>query len=55
MNLEGKNIWIINEYAGSPKHGMEFRHYYLGTEFIKLGHKVSIISSSYNVSIAGRR
>lgn len=48
MNLEGKNIWIINEYAGSPKHGMEFRHYYLGTEFIKLGHKVSIISSSYS-------
>ena len=48
MNLEGKNIWIINEYAGSPKHGMEFRHYYLGKEFIKLGHKVSIISSSYS-------
>jgi len=23
-----KNIWIINEYAGSPYHGMEFRHYY---------------------------
>lgn len=48
MNLERKNIWIINEYAGSPKHGMEFRHYYLGLEFIKLDHKVSIISSSYS-------
>lgn len=43
-----KNIWIINEYAGSPYHGMEFRHYYLGKELIKLGHKVTIISSSYS-------
>jgi len=43
-----KNIWIINEYAGSPYHGMEFRHYYLGKEFVKLGHNVTIISSSYS-------
>lgn len=43
-----KNIWIINEYAGSPYHGMEFRHYYLGKELLKLGHKVTIVSSSYS-------
>jgi hypothetical protein len=43
-----KNIWIINEYAGSPYHGMEFRHYYLGKELVKLGNKVTIISSSYS-------
>ncbi|MEA2018940.1 MAG: glycosyltransferase family 4 protein [Campylobacterota bacterium] len=43
-----KNIWIINEYAGTPYHGMEFRHYYLGKEFIKRGNKVTIISSSYS-------
>jgi len=24
-----KTLWIINEYAGSPYHGMEFRHYCL--------------------------
>lgn len=42
------NIWIINEYAGSPYHGMEFRHYYLGKEFVKLGHNVTIISASYS-------
>lgn len=42
------NIWIINEYSGSQYHGMEFRHYYLGREFIKLGHKVTIISASYS-------
>jgi len=42
------NIWIINEYAGSPYHGMEFRHYYLGREFVKLGHNVTIITASYS-------
>ena len=44
----GKNIWIINEYAGSPYHGMEFRHYYLGKELVKLGHSVNVVSSSYS-------
>lgn len=43
-----KNIWVINEYAGSPYHGMEFRHYYLGKELVKLGNKVTVVSSSYS-------
>jgi len=43
-----KNIWIINEYAGSPYHGMEFRHYYMGKELVKLGNSVTVISSSYS-------
>ncbi|BCD67955.1 glycosyltransferase family 4 protein [Nitratiruptor sp. YY09-18] len=43
-----KNIWIINEYAGSPYHGMEFRHYYLGKELIKLGYDVTIITASFS-------
>lgn len=43
-----KNIWIINEYAGTPYHGMEFRHYYLGKELVKLGNKVTVVSSSYS-------
>lgn len=43
-----KHIWIINEYAGSPYYGMEFRHYYLARELTKLGYKVTIISSSYS-------
>ena len=42
------NIWIINEYAGSPYHGMEYRHYYLGKEFIKWGYNVTVISASYS-------
>lgn len=48
MNTSKKHIWIINEYAGSPYHGMEFRHYYLSKELIKLGYTVSIISSTYS-------
>ena len=46
--MKNKNIWIINEYAGTPYHGMEFRHYYLGKEFVKLGYKVTVVSSSYS-------
>jgi len=46
--MKYKNIWIINEYAGTPYHGMEFRHYYLGKELVKLGNKVTVISSSYS-------
>ena len=29
------NILYINHYAGSMKHGMEFRPYYLSREWIK--------------------
>ncbi len=43
-----KTIWIINEYAGSPYHGMVFRHYYLAKEWIKQGYNVYIISASYS-------
>jgi len=43
-----KTIWIINEYAGSPYHGMEYRHYYLSKELIKRGYNVYIISASYS-------
>ena len=42
-----KVIWIINQYAGSPKHGMTFRSYSLAKEFIKK-HKVTIFSASYS-------
>lgn len=43
-----KNIWIINEYAGSPNHGMEYRHYYLSKELTKLGYTVTIVSATYS-------
>lgn len=43
-----KNIWIINQYAGSPYHGMGYRTYYLAKEFVKNGYSVKIISGSYS-------
>lgn len=41
-----KVIWIINPYAGAPNYGMEYRHYYLGYEFVKKGYDVYIITST---------
>ncbi len=41
-------IWFVNQYAGSPIHGMEFRHYELGRELAALGHTVVVISGSYS-------
>lgn len=43
-----KNIWIINEYAGNPTHGMTLRHYYLAKAFKKEGLHPTIISGSYS-------
>lgn len=43
-----KNIWIINQYAGSPYHGMNYRSYYLAKEFIKQGCSVKIFAGSYS-------
>ena len=42
-----KTIWIINDYTGSPYHGMEFRNYYFAKEWVKQGYEVYIISASY--------
>ncbi len=42
------NILYINHYAGSPEMGMEFRPYYLSKEWVKMGHKVTIIAGDYS-------
>lgn len=42
------NILLINHYAGSLKHGMEFRPYYLAREWVRAGHNVRIIAASYS-------
>ena len=42
------NILLINHYAGSPRHGMEFRPYYLAREWVRLGHRVQIVAGSYS-------
>ena len=42
------NILLINHYAGSNIHGMEYRPYYLAKEWVKNGHDVTIIGGSYS-------
>lgn len=39
-------ILLINHYAGSPEHGMEYRPYYLAREWVRMGHQVLILAAS---------
>jgi glycosyltransferase involved in cell wall biosynthesis len=48
MNAARKSLWIINQYAGSRLHGMEYRHFYLARELVDKGHEVSVLSASYS-------
>jgi glycosyltransferase involved in cell wall biosynthesis len=40
------SILLINHYAGSVRHGMEYRPYYLAREWVRLGHRVRIVASA---------
>jgi len=44
----GKVIWIVNHYAGSRVHGMEYRHYYLAQHFHRMGLRPVIICASFH-------
>ncbi len=44
----GKVIWIINHYAGSRIHGMEYRHYYLAQHFRRMGLRPAIVCASFH-------
>ena len=41
-------LLLINHYAGSPAHGMEFRPYYLAREWVRAGHEVTIVAASHS-------
>ena len=45
---ENKNIWIINQTAGTPSSGWGERHFYLSKLWVKKGYNVKIISGSHN-------
>ncbi len=42
------NILLINHYAGSVHHGMEFRPYYMAREWTKCGESVQVVAASYS-------
>ncbi len=42
------NILLINHYAGSKEYGMEYRPYYLAREWVKQGHRVTIVGATFS-------
>jgi glycosyltransferase involved in cell wall biosynthesis len=48
MSDTKKSIWYISKYAAPLKYGFGSRHFYLSSEFRKLGHSIVVISSNAN-------
>ena len=46
--MSGRVIWIVNHYAGSRLHGMEYRHYYLAQQFRRMGLRPIIICAAFH-------
>lgn len=42
------NILLINHYVGGLKYGMEYRPYYLAKEWVKMGHRVTLVGASFS-------
>lgn len=41
-------ILLINHYAGSVYHGMEFRPYYMAREWVRSGHEVTVVGATFS-------
>jgi glycosyltransferase involved in cell wall biosynthesis len=39
-------IVLVNHYAGSPRHGMEFRPYFLARAWVAAGHEAIVVAAS---------
>ena len=42
------NILLINHYAGTPSLGMEYRPYYLAREWVRAGHRVTVVAANFS-------
>ncbi len=40
------NLLYIDHYAGAPAYGMEYRPYYLAREWVRAGHRVTVVGAS---------
>jgi glycosyltransferase involved in cell wall biosynthesis len=43
-----KNIWVINQFAGTDRSGWGERHFYFSKYWVRQGYNVTIVSGSYN-------
>jgi len=49
-----RTAWIICQYAGSPRHGMNYRPYFVGRELARNGYRICVISGSFSHQYAVR-
>jgi glycosyltransferase involved in cell wall biosynthesis len=43
-----RRVLYLNHYAGSPRHGMEYRTYYLAREWVRAGHTVQVVAAAFS-------